>query len=171
MSLLGGASTAIGAETSGRSASAEQQLSAGTAGVPDRGIVGLRRVRPCTFEGTPTTCAIDVTRLRLSGDGQRVVAIGTVTPRGVPDAPSVPFRVPVRRVADLSQGAAGEGTLQGALSCDILRLVLGPLHLDVLGLVIDLNRVVLTIVGETGAGNLLGNLLCASPACSTAGCR
>ena len=46
------------------------------------------------------------------------------------------------------------------LSCDILNLVLGPLHLDLLGLVIDLNRVVLNITGQTGAGNLLGNLLC-----------
>ena len=51
--------------------------------------------------------------------------------------------------------------LQQAPSCAILSLVLGPLHLDVLGLVIDLNRVVLNIVGQTGAGNLLGNLLCA----------
>ena len=46
-------------------------------------------------------------------------------------------------------------------SCDILNLVLGPLHLDVLGLVIDLNQVVLEITGTTGAGDLLGNLLCA----------
>jgi hypothetical protein len=42
-----------------------------------------------------------------------------------------------------------------------LNLVLGPLHLDLLGLVVDLNRVVLDIVAQTGAGNLLGNLLCA----------
>ncbi len=46
-------------------------------------------------------------------------------------------------------------------SCDILNLVLGPLHLNVLGLVIDLNQVVLDIVAQSGAGNLLGNLLCA----------
>ncbi len=46
-------------------------------------------------------------------------------------------------------------------SCDILNLVLGPLHLDLLGLVIDLNQVILNITGQTGAGNLLGNLLCA----------
>jgi len=46
-------------------------------------------------------------------------------------------------------------------SCDILTLVLGPLHLDLLGLVIDLNQVVLTITAVAGAGNLLGNLLCA----------
>jgi hypothetical protein len=46
-------------------------------------------------------------------------------------------------------------------SCDILNLVLGPLHLNVLGLVIDLNQVVLDITAQSGAGNLLGNLLCA----------
>jgi hypothetical protein len=46
-------------------------------------------------------------------------------------------------------------------SCDILNLVLGPLHLNVLGLVVDLNQVVLNITGQTGPGNLLGNLLCA----------
>ena len=46
-------------------------------------------------------------------------------------------------------------------SCDILNLVLGPLHLDVLGLVVDLNQVVLNITAQSGAGNLLGNLLCA----------
>jgi hypothetical protein len=44
--------------------------------------------------------------------------------------------------------------------CDILALDLGPLHLDLLGLVVDLNEVILTITGQTGAGNLLGNLLC-----------
>jgi len=46
-------------------------------------------------------------------------------------------------------------------SCDILNLVLGPLDLNLLGLTVHLNRVVLDIVAVTGAGNLLGNLLCA----------
>lgn len=46
-------------------------------------------------------------------------------------------------------------------SCRILDLTLGPLHLDLLGLVVDLNRVHLTITAESGPGNLLGNLLCA----------
>jgi hypothetical protein len=49
----------------------------------------------------------------------------------------------------------------GVAACDILSLVLGPLHLDVLGLVIDLNQVVLDITATTGSGDLLGNLLCA----------
>lgn len=46
-------------------------------------------------------------------------------------------------------------------SCDILNLVLGPLDLNLLGLEVHLNRVVLDIVAQSGAGNLLGNLLCA----------
>ena len=46
-------------------------------------------------------------------------------------------------------------------ACDVLNLVLGPLDLDLLGLQVNLNRVVLNIVAQSGAGNLLGNLLCA----------
>jgi hypothetical protein len=45
--------------------------------------------------------------------------------------------------------------------CEILDLDLGPIHLDLLGLVIDLDEVHLDIVAEAGPGNLLGNLLCA----------
>jgi len=46
-------------------------------------------------------------------------------------------------------------------TCEILDLVLGPLDLDLLGLVIHLDQVVLNITAEQGPGNLLGNLLCA----------
>jgi hypothetical protein len=46
-------------------------------------------------------------------------------------------------------------------SCDILNLVLGPLDLNILGLEIHLNQVVLDIIAVPGPGNLLGNLLCA----------
>jgi hypothetical protein len=44
-------------------------------------------------------------------------------------------------------------------TCSILDLVLGPLHLDLLGLVVDLNRVHLSITGNP-AGGILGRLLC-----------
>lgn len=56
-----------------------------------------------------------------------------------------------------SAGAQGDGRAR----CDILNLVLGPLDLNLLGLEVHLKRVVLDIVAVTGAGNLLGNLLCA----------
>ncbi len=49
----------------------------------------------------------------------------------------------------------------GAAACGILHLDLGPLFLDLLGLQVDLSRVVLDITAQQGAGNLLGNLLCA----------
>jgi hypothetical protein len=52
-------------------------------------------------------------------------------------------------------------TLLGASgSCEILNLVLGPLSLNILGLQVDLNQVVLNITAQSGPGNLLGNLLC-----------
>ncbi|OBK73191.1 hypothetical protein A5650_22175 [Mycobacterium sp. 1164985.4] len=43
--------------------------------------------------------------------------------------------------------------------CDVLNLVLGPLHLELLGLIVDLNQVVLNITADPGGG-LLGSLLC-----------
>jgi hypothetical protein len=46
-----------------------------------------------------------------------------------------------------------------ATTCPVLELTLGPLHLDLLGLVIDLNRVHLTITATRGGG-LLGDLFC-----------
>ena len=46
-------------------------------------------------------------------------------------------------------------------SCQILHLVLGPLDLNLLGLMVHLNQVVLDITAQSGPGNLLGNLLCA----------
>lgn len=63
--------------------------------------------------------------------------IGTVT--------NIPVTLPV----------AASGT------CQILNLTLGPLDLNLLGLTVHLNQVVLNITAQQGPGNLLGNLLCA----------
>jgi hypothetical protein len=46
-------------------------------------------------------------------------------------------------------------------TCPILHLELGPLDLDLLGLQVHLDRVVLDVTAVPGPGNLLGNLLCA----------
>jgi hypothetical protein len=46
-------------------------------------------------------------------------------------------------------------------TCPILDLDIGAIHLDLLGLVVDLAPVHLDITAQSGAGNLLGNLLCA----------
>lgn len=51
--------------------------------------------------------------------------------------------------------------LDEGAACDVLFLDLGPLFLDVLGLEVDLAPIILDINAVPGAGNLLGNLLCA----------
>jgi hypothetical protein len=46
-------------------------------------------------------------------------------------------------------------------ACEILNLVLGPINLDLLGLVVRTNQINVRIDAVPGPGNLLGNLLCA----------
>jgi hypothetical protein len=68
-----------------------------------------------------------------------------------------------RRTTPASARAAAAAAFPpapGAGACNVLNLVLGPLDLNILGLQVHLNQVVLNIVAQTGAGQLLGNLLC-----------
>jgi len=58
----------------------------------------------------------------------------------------------------IKNGSASKAKLA---TCQVLDLVLGPLDLNLLGLKVHLNRVVLNIVAVSGAGALLGNLICA----------
>jgi hypothetical protein len=98
-----------------------------------------------TVAGVPVNLTATVTRfVNQNGTLSAVVHLfGTVGTTPVDRLITVPII-----------GAQATGT------CTILDLTLGPLHLDLLGLVIDLNQVHLTITGQTGPGNLLGNLLC-----------
>ena len=59
----------------------------------------------------------------------------------------IAFSVPVTAVA------------AQAPTCNVLDLVLGPLHVNLLGLLVDLKRVHLTITATPGGG-ILGNLFC-----------
>lgn len=64
-------------------------------------------------------------------------------------------------VQSLNQGAALQQQQQQPTSCSILFLDLGPIFLDLLGLQVDLSQILLDVSAVPGAGNLLGNLLCA----------
>jgi hypothetical protein len=46
-------------------------------------------------------------------------------------------------------------------TCTILTLHTGAIHLDLLGLVVNISPIDITITAVSGPGNLLGNLLCA----------
>jgi hypothetical protein len=45
-----------------------------------------------------------------------------------------------------------------AAECDVLHLILGPVHVDLLGLIVDINKVVLDLKGIPGT--LLGDIFC-----------
>ena len=101
--------------------------------------------------GGTFTGVLDIARFAVR-NGQ-LVAIGTLTGTltdalgaVIGNVTNVPITLPVTNIT---------GT------CDILHLELGPLDLNLLGLVVHLDQVVLDITAVPGAGNLLGNLLCA----------
>jgi hypothetical protein len=65
--------------------------------------------------------------------------------------------------ATLFQPHNERGLQAAAVNCPVLHLILGPLHLDLLGLIVDLNKIVLDI--EAIPGTTIGDLFCSlSPA-------
>ncbi len=99
-----------------------------------------------TFTGTMT-----ITHFAMNGD--QVVASGVLTGASTIAGTVTPI---TQAFTDIPVALSGHHS-----RCEIVTLDLGPLHLDLLGLVVDLNEVVLDVAAESGAGNLLGNLLCA----------
>jgi hypothetical protein len=59
----------------------------------------------------------------------------------------------------LADGRVTVQNLAAPNDCEILDLTLGPLDLNLLGLVVHLDTVHLNITAVPGAGNMLGNLL------------
>jgi hypothetical protein len=90
----------------------------------------------------------EITRFARQGDG--IVALGTFEGT-VTDAAGA--------VTSGTQAVALPVTVQA--TCQILHLEIGPLDLNLLGLMVHLDQVVLDITAVSGPGNLLGNLLCA----------
>ena len=98
-----------------------------------------------TFDGTYT-----ITRFATSGGA--LTAVGTITGTATDSTGAVVGTITNQAVT---------APVQATGTCEILHLELGPLDLDLLGLVVHLDQVVLDITAEQGSGNLLGNLLCA----------
>ena len=120
---------------------------------------GLTQVVPVTGKsksGKQFRGSYAIDRFRTSGG--ELVAVGTL--RGRLGQRRVVERG-VRMPAALSEvpGAAQLPPIPNA--CEILDLVLGPITLDLLGLVVRTNRINVRIDAVPGPGNLLGNLLCA----------
>lgn len=101
-----------------------------------------------TFEGL-----LDITSLELV-DGV-LTATGTLSGTAT-DAAGV-----VSEIVDQAFTTTIDLLNPGGGKCDILFLDIGPIFLDLLGLQVDLSQIVLDVDAVPGAGNLLGNLLCA----------
>jgi hypothetical protein len=106
------------------------------------------------FTGTLRITSFGVVNNALVASGMLTGTLIDETGARIAVARSV--NVPV----NLSGAALTKAAQAKAVSCDILHLELGPLDLDLLGLVVHLDKVVLDLWAAPGAGNLLGNLLC-----------
>jgi hypothetical protein len=99
-----------------------------------------------TLDGDPFEGFVEITEFNLDGD--QLMVDGRIT-----DAAGETLQAFEDVAASLHRPQQQR--------CDILFLDLHGLNLDVLGLNVDLSQVVLDIYAVPGAGNLLGNLLCA----------
>jgi hypothetical protein len=140
------------------------------------GVLGLTATSAAAAPAPAPSAAVSAARATLDGTiNQTVPGMGTFTGTFTPTrfARSGGQTTVTGRVQGRLTSLAGATTTvaqtvstsvtaaQATGSCTILDLTLGPLHLDLLGLVVDLNQVHLVITAQQGPGNLLGNLLCA----------
>jgi hypothetical protein len=166
LSIPGSAGATSKAAVAPRPAAVAQASSISPAGE----LLSTSSVRGVTRSGTLVTGKFKPLSSRVNSAGQLVVRgrLNMLIHRATPVRVSTIASLPVKTVNSVSTATSGARTAAGAAAaaatpaaCSILHLVLGPLHLNLLGLVIDLNRVVLNITAQPGPGNLLGNLLCA----------
>jgi hypothetical protein len=119
-----------------------------------------------TASGAPLTGTFHLQRFaaqegKLVGIGTLVATVTDPTTGAVRNIVAGGLTMPVEATSVPAASGAQAQPVQIQAICNILHLELGPLDLDLLGLVVHLDRVVLDITAESGAGNLLGNLLCA----------
>ena len=109
-----------------------------------------------TFAGT-----LSITHIGYDAETGKLLFSGTVTrtadgvTESFTDVPGTLTHTDPAAVSTQALGANEPGM------CDILFLDIGAIHLDLLGLVLDLSPIQLDLDADPGPGNLLGNLLCA----------
>jgi hypothetical protein len=142
--------TLVGSLLTLSAADAHAQIGRNRLDVPVSGVV----------QGVGTvTGTYGISRFAIRNGG--LVATGQLTATVTDTAGNVVNTIVTNVSVPVMNATSGSNALLAIGSCDILNLILGPLHLDLLGLQIDLNQVILNITAQAGAGNLLGNLLCA----------
>ena len=113
--------------------------------------------RTVTGKFTPRKFQVVKKELVVKGTLDGKITGGNKAPRSFHRAVTMPVEDVVRRIAP----SAGGRTAAPAISCDVLNLVLGPLDLNLLGLEIHLDKVVLDIIAVAGAG--ICSVTCSAP--------
>jgi hypothetical protein len=107
------------------------------------------------------TLKVDFVVSKVVAEGKQLVAqgevVGTVQTATGTQVVRKAFSAPVRSLTRSAKGM--RSTQKAARICDVLNLNLAPLRLELLGLIIELDRVVLNIRANS-RGGLLGSLLC-----------
>ncbi|MBE2314708.1 hypothetical protein DVA67_001885 [Solirubrobacter sp. CPCC 204708] len=147
----------------GTSAAGAQEAARLTQVVPMSGTVTKGGQKGKPFTGTYTI-------ERFVNAGGALHAVGTVKGKaGNKSVTKKNVRVPAAVANSAAAGGAQASQvpplplppLPAGNACSILSLDLGPINLNVLGLVVRTNQIQLRIDAVQGPGNLLGNLLCA----------
>ncbi|HEX6011985.1 MAG TPA: hypothetical protein VFY87_09345 [Geminicoccaceae bacterium] len=129
---------------------------AAAGGLLINGVRGLARRNSTTYN---STFQGTITITKLAYDGQlKMSGLISGTVIGVQGRTNVSNQK-FEQYATLTDPAGANSAVAQAV-CSILELDIGPIHLDLLGLVIDLAAIHLDITAIPGGG-LLGDLLCA----------
>ena len=145
--LFGLAPLSVSATTGSAAASPKRLAPAAVAAAFAGGVTVP--VTGTTSKGGKFTGNFAISQFKVVGD--QIVAVGTLTGTVQNSVGNVIGTVlkTIQMIVNIQ-----------AATCDILHLELGPLDLDLLGLEVHLNRVVLDIDADP-TGGLLGSLLCA----------
>ena len=103
-------------------------------------------------------CALAHTRLKLRSLASYARQLTAVTHRSGLSSKG--------KLLGFSAPFAGQQQSATGVVCPILDLILGPLHLDLLGLIVDLNQVHLSITADPNGG-ILGSLFCSLASTTT----
>ncbi|HBL57242.1 MAG TPA: hypothetical protein DDZ80_01305 [Cyanobacteria bacterium UBA8803] len=107
-------------------------------------------------DGTVVAGKVSITQFGLNEANRQLLVSGVIKGEASKNGTITEFN---QAFANIPATLSSSGTKQA--TCDILFLDIGPINLDLLGLTVDLSQIVLDINAVSGAGNLLGNLLCA----------
>lgn len=127
---------------------------AAAAGLVNKGVFGTL-ADGGKFVGTARITALKFVQV---GQGSVIAAEGVLNGTATNADGSKKTLQNVKFMAPINVAQVGPNL--GPKVCQILDLDIGAIHLDLLGLIVDLAPIDLDITAQSGPGQLLGNLLC-----------